>query len=365
MDKKASRCRVLTRLFRCDSHISFLLAFASATILGNYTRVALNELSSYEPSYIAQGSVLWSNLVACMIMGMLQDLKKGGWFEPDELANTFVVLTTGYCGALSSYSTMMLEIFLHSTSLMPSDTAKGIKLPNRAYGIMEFLSVLLVQLLVSMGSYIFGRSFAKNVLLSLGPDMGLPEEKNELIPEPSVTGVESLWTYKLVKTVHLLLSLAALPLIALIIVLGCVYDNHSRSFWTLPELLAIPAGFLRYYLAVWFNRSLEFFPLGTFFANQLAVITLAAFTMCLRGRSSGYSYAPIAKTVTQCQILTALSTGFSGTLSTISTFINEGYHLPLGRALIYYGASISLSYCILVIMLGSLAWTRGLTSSTC
>ncbi|QLL33672.1 hypothetical protein HG536_0E05830 [Torulaspora globosa] len=365
MDKKSPSCRFLGHLFRCDSHVSFSLAFASATILGNYTRVALNELSSYEPSYIAPGSVLWSNLVACMIMGMLQDLKKGGWFEPDELAKTFVVLTTGYCGALSSYSTMMLEMFLHSTSLMPSDTAQGMKLPNRAYGIMEFLSVLLVQLLVSMGSYIFGRSFAKNILLSLGPDMDLPEEKNELVPEPSVTGVENLWTYKLVKTFHLMLSIAALPLTALIIVLGCVYDNNSRSLWTLPELLAIPAGFLRYYLALWFNQSLEFFPVGTFLANQLAVITLAVFTMCLRGRSSEHSYAPIANTLTQCHILTALSTGFSGTLSTVSTFINEGYHLPLVKALIYYGTSISLSYCILVIMLGSLAWTRGLTLPTC
>lgn len=352
-------------VFGCGSRTSFLLAFTSASILGTYTRVGLNELSSYEPSYVAPGSVLWSNLVACMIMGMLQDLKKGGWFEPDELSNTFVVLTTGYCGALSSYATMMLEMFLHSTSLMPSDISNGIKLPNRAYGIMEFLSVLLVQLIVSMGSYVFGRSFAKHLILPLGPQMDLPEEKNELVPEPSVSEIKVLWTYKAVKTFHLVLSISAVPLIALIVVLSGVYNNKSRSLWTLPELLCIPGGLLRYYLAVWFNPSLEFFPLGTFYANQFAVITLAAFTMCLRGRSNADLSMPIAKTITQCHVLSALSTGFSGTLSTISTFINEGYHLPLSKALIYYGLSIGGSYCLLVVMLGSIAWTRGLTNSLC
>lgn len=365
MPKGFSLNWVFHQVFDCGTRVSFLLAFTSATILGNYTRVGLNELSSYEPSYVASGSVLWSNLVACMIMGMLQDLKKGGWFEPEELSNTFVVFTTGYCGALSSYATMMLEIFLHSTSLMPSDIANGIKLPNRAYGIMEFLSVLLVQLIVSMGSYVFGRSFAKHIILPLGPQMDLPEEKNELVPEPSVSGFKLLWTYRLVKTLHLVFSIAAIPLIALIIVLSCVYDNKSRSLWTLPELLCIPGGFLRYYLAVWFNSSLEFFPLGTFYANQFAVITLAVFTMCLRGRSNSDPSMPIAKTITQCHVLSALSTGFSGTLSTISTFINEGYHLPLSKALTYYGLSIIGSYCFFVVMLGSLAWTRGLTNSAC
>lgn len=363
--KARSPLRLLWDIFRCESNVSFLLAFASASILGNYTRVALGELSSYEPSYVAPGSILWSNLVSCMIMGMLQDLKKGGWFEPEALSKTFVVFTTGYCGALSSYATMMLEIFQHSTSLMPSNISRGVKLPNRAYGIMEFLSVLLVQLIVSMGSYVFGRSFAKNIILPLGPDMDLPEEKNELVPEPSVPGINVLWTYRLVKTLHLTLSIAAIPLIALIIVLGCVYNNNSRSLWTLPELFCIPAGFLRYYLAVWFNPKLEFFPLGTFYANEFAVVTIAAFTMCLRGKSGEDASHPIAKTLTQCHVLSALSTGFSGTLSTISTFINEGYHLPLGRALIYYGISISMSYCILVVMLGSMAWTRGLTVPTC
>lgn len=357
--------RWLRQTFRCDSHVSFSLAFASATILGTYTRVGLNELSSYEPSYVASGSILWCNLVASMIMGMLQDLKKGGWFEPEELANTFVVFATGYCGAFSSYSSMMMEIFLHSTSLTSSDISKGKRLPNRAYGILEFLSVLLVQLLVSMGSYIFGRSFAKNILLPLGPDMNLPEEKNELVPEPSIPGIKVLWTYRLVKVIHLTLAIAAIPLVVLIIVLGCVYGNNSRSLWTLPELFAIPAGFLRYYLAKWFNPRLKYFPLGTFFANEFAVITLAAFCMCLRGKSSGVSLYPIVRTANQCRVLSALSTGFSGALSTISTFINEGYHLPLSRALIYYVLSISLSYCILVIMLGSLAWSRGLTAPLC
>ncbi|QLG71852.1 hypothetical protein HG535_0C02010 [Zygotorulaspora mrakii] len=347
------------------SQAFFFLSFTTATILGNYTRVGLSKLSNYGTSYVAPGSILWSNLVACILMGMLQVLKKGGWFELEQISEMFVVLTTGYCGALSSYSSMILEMFLHSANLTPINVSNDIKLPNRAYGIMEFLSVLLVQLFVSVGSYIFGRSFAKTFILPLGYRMDMPEMMSELQREPPVPQLKIAWTYKTVRAVQWIFALLAIPLIALIIVLTCVYSNYSRSSWTLAQLFAIPAGFLRFFLAKLFNSKLKRFPLGTFIANVSAVATLAVFTMCLRGRSHSGSSTPIAGTVTQCQALSALSSGFSATLSTVSTFINEGYNLPLFDALVYYAVSISASYCVMVVMLGSLAWTRGLTSAAC
>ncbi|CAI6827354.1 BPK_HP2_G0050660.mRNA.1.CDS.1 [Saccharomyces cerevisiae] len=67
-----------------------------------------------------------------------------------------------------SFSSMLLEMFEHSTNLTNGNIANHTKLPNRAYGIMEFLSVLLVHLMVSMGSLIFGRQLGKEVIVAYG-----------------------------------------------------------------------------------------------------------------------------------------------------------------------------------------------------
>lgn len=355
------------------SQASFHLSLITAIILGNYARGGISALSTYEPSYVSGGSVLWSNLSSCMFMGALQVLKQAKWFEDERIKSLFVVLTTGFCGAFSSYSSMMLEIFLHSTSLETSNIADGTKLPNRAYGIMEFLSVLLTQLFVSMGAYLFGRSAASSIIVPFSSQVKSMQkgdevesiedeakEKNEdweLVPEP--------WVIKTLVLIHWTFSLLAIPLIALIIVLTCVYGNYSRGIWTLPQLFGIFGGYLRFELANWFNYQSNVFPFGTFFANELAVILIAVFQVVYRGRRGYGESLPIAYTLNQCHITTALISGFCGSLSTISTFINEGYKLRFVDMLVYYGTSISLSYCFIVIILGSYAWTRGLTEPLC
>ncbi|CAI4826779.1 BAM_G0052430.mRNA.1.CDS.1 [Saccharomyces cerevisiae] len=58
-------------------------------------------------------------------------------------------------------------MFEHSTNLTNGNIANH-KLPNRAYGIMGVLSVLLVHLMVSMGSLIFGRQLGKEVIVAYG-----------------------------------------------------------------------------------------------------------------------------------------------------------------------------------------------------
>ncbi|CAI4903702.1 BPG_G0053420.mRNA.1.CDS.1 [Saccharomyces cerevisiae] len=96
----------------------------------------------------------------------MQSLNAYTWMKDHQVL--FLGVTTGYCGALSSFSSMLLEMFEHSTNLTNGNIANHTKLPNRAYGIMEFLSVLLVHLMVSMGSLIFGRQLGKEVIVAYG-----------------------------------------------------------------------------------------------------------------------------------------------------------------------------------------------------
>ena len=104
---------------------------------------------------------------------------------------------------------------------------------------------------------------------------------------------------------------------------------------------------------------------GTFFANTFATLLIGIFTMVQRGKKRSFIDVPIVNNLNSCHIVSALISGFCGTLSTISTFINEGYKLPFIHMFVYYIISIALSYCLLVITLGSYAWKRGLTLAAC
>ncbi|CAI7482172.1 CPS_collapsed_G0055330.mRNA.1.CDS.1 [Saccharomyces cerevisiae] len=182
-------------------------------------------------------------------------------------------------------------MFEHSTNLTNGNIANHKKLPNRAYGIMEFLSVLLVHLMVSMGSLIFGRQLGKEVIVAYGSS-----SFSKPYTPPSDTVKENAGDFKF-KTpapffkkffdiVDKLAYALAFPLIILFVVLCAYYENYSRGKWTLPCLFGIFAGFLRYWLAEMFNKTNKKFPLGTFLANVFATLLIGIFTMVQRGKNT-------------------------------------------------------------------------------
>lgn len=352
------------------SQIIFHLTYVSATILGNYAREGTTALATYKPSYVESGSSLWSNLTACIVMGMLQELNIAKWFAPDDLKSLFTALSTGFCGAYSSYSTLMLEIFQQSASLSPSHIKEHTKLPNRAFGMKEFLAVFFTQLFTSMGAYLFGRGLAKSIIVPLTSDKKVaPDEQNkeqdkltstdntELVPKP--------WVHTMVRICQWLLALLAIPIAVTILVLTLVYGNYSRGKWTLFSLFGIFGGYLRYYLSNWCNGWVAAFPMGTFIANEFAVILIACFQIVLRGRKNYHEQLPVAHSINSCHVTSSLISGFCGSLSTISTFINEGYKLGFNNMIIYYFVSVFVSYSLLVVIMGSYSWTRGLTIPVC
>ncbi|CCD22748.1 uncharacterized protein NDAI_0A05930 [Naumovozyma dairenensis CBS 421] len=345
-----------------------ILSFITFTILGNYARAGVTALATYQPSYVSSGSVLWSNLTGCIIMGILQELTVApGWF-PLELQPLFVALTTGFCGSFTSYSSMMLELFKHSTNTAMESSSSHWK--NHAYSMLEFMSVLFVQLLVSMASLIFGRKLATDVIIRYGSvetERPSTDEDKEMDPEaeminateprPSVKTI-LLWT-------DILSYLLAVPLLILIIVLASYYGNYSRAKWTLPPLFGIFGSFLRFWLANQYNGKSIHFPWGTFIGNVFSTLLIAILTMVQRGKLHANAIIPIVHGKNACLIVSALINGFCGSLSTISTFINEGYKLSFEDTMIYYFISIFVSYCCIVITLGSYAWSKGLVSPVC
>ncbi|CCH62233.1 hypothetical protein TBLA_0G02960 [Henningerozyma blattae CBS 6284] len=326
--------------------------FVTWAIIGNYTRLGISRLAEYSPSYIASGTVIWSNIVACIIMGILQELKTAKWF--DDFPELFLALTTGFCGCLSSYSSFILELFEYSTDLTSSDIKGHKHWPNRAYGIMEFLSVLTLELLVSMGSLIFGRKLVTDLFYH-------PDYLKNFFDHGN-------WRNTFLRYMNFLSAVLCLPIIGMLIVLVLCYNTYARGKWTLPPFFGIVGAILRMKLSDWFNARIAQFPIGTFIANELAVIVICVLTLIQKGKrhsGSALHMKPIAHTLKQCRVVTAIISGFCGSLSTISTFINEGYKLPLPDTLLYYTTSIFISYVLAVLLLGIFSWTRGLTDPVC
>lgn len=367
--------RVIQQLPQLDGSMCFHLSFVTCSMLGNYARLGIMKLSNYTYSYISPGSLMWPNFTASLIMGILQVLNSpdNSWFI--EYPNLFTSLTTGFCGSFSSYSTMMIESFLFAASLNETNIESGVRLPNRAYGIMEFLSVIFSNLFISMGGYIFGRFLASDILIYYLDDKNNNvgnNTNNENYDKIETMDNDTIMKFtlkhkrilKFIRFINYLFVLLAIPLIILIVVLAAVYDNYSRSGWTLSALFVIFGSFLRFYLSNWFNSRWENFPLGTLLANQFAVTVFAFLLIVQRGKNYNGT-GPIVNSKNGCRIVCSLMTGFCGGLSTVSTFINEAYKLPFRKMLFYYTTSITISIIICIITIGSFAWSRGFTQPLC
>ena len=345
------------------------LCMMTGTVMGNVARIGLETLSDYELAFIQPTTVLWANFCACLVMGFFQAMKAEPGFL-DEHGALFTAIGTGFCGAFSSFSTMMGSIFEHSTSLTEFEIKHHRKLPNRAYGIMEFLSVTLVHLCMSMSALLFGRKLGSEVVVKYysvehtetvndGNDDESKEGHTIIRRKPS-QGFRSL-----LIAVDYTMTALGIPLAILLIVLAAYYNNYSRAKWTLPSLFGYYGVYLRYMLGNYFNKVIPNFPLGTFIANIFASLVDACLTLVTRGRKSHGSPLPVVNTAYKCRIVYGLTEGFCGSLSTISSFINEGYNLPFFSMLIYFGTSIAVAYILFVITLGSYAWTRGLVDPLC
>ncbi|KAH3900633.1 uncharacterized protein SCODWIG_02711 [Saccharomycodes ludwigii] len=305
------RSSIHTKTSFVVEEVKFHLSLLTFVILAYHTRYWIGKLSaSYSPSYVSSGTILWSNIPACFLMGICQIIHIGELHIP---------VTIGYCGTLSSYSAIINELFDHSTSTT--------YYPNRAYGIMEFLSVIVVELTSSMGSLLIGTRFAEEYLTS-----------------------KKMVSF-LNKYVYPITYIFGIPITIVMIVLSGVYSNFSREF-LVGSLFSIFGVYLRFYLSK-INPKFTI-PWGTFIANQVASLIVAVLDLVLTSRKN------IVQSKNGRRVLKGLSSGFCSGLSTMSTFMAEGRKIKLKFVLIYYFITIFTSYSIFIIILGSYKWTVGL-----
>ncbi|ODQ66371.1 hypothetical protein NADFUDRAFT_22690 [Nadsonia fulvescens var. elongata DSM 6958] len=365
---------------RAHAHITLPILFILSSICGSLARTSLTRLTSYKGS--PNGGVVWANFTGCFIMGLMNstDLQlfaniisshrtiatPNKYFDSKGAIPLFIAITTGFCGSLTSFSSFISAIFLSSANLNPVDVgALGQpninNPPNPAYGIMTGLSVLLTQLLIGLAGFSGGEQLSTLIY----------GDKSDLNPGRISTFLRfSPNGYYITER---FLSVVSICLYIVMIVLSATVPK-SR-FWTLQSVFAPLGTFSRFYFSKKFNNRYTKYPfMGTFLANILATILLSVLLLLQRGKSSNAAISPsLVQHVVSCQVLDALINGFCGCFSTISTFFLEIHKLfrkqtrkSLVAGYCYGLGTIILGYVLMVIILGSFAWSRnGLNRPSC
>ncbi|CAI5760366.1 unnamed protein product [Candida verbasci] len=331
-------------ILRTEKYLPLILNIIHGSIWGVLARKGLIVLTTYDGAYLS--GVIWANFTACVVMGLFIE-SESLWLKlihDDRYPNKGAIpiyagVTTGFCGTCSSFSSVIIEAFNKSANTAERKGGfQPFNYPNSAYGIMEFLAVILAQFGLSIMAFHMGKHLATLI------DQFIPSFDRKF--------------YKIIETISILLGGSIF--IVIIVLIGV--ESTWRS-WTFSMFFAPFAALLRFYLSKYLNNKIANFPFGTFTANILGTLLLSIFTLLDRGYSS--NGGRIINTTISCQVLSGLDDGFCGALTTVSTFVAELFGLKTLYSYRYGITSIMISYAVTILILGSFAWTHGLTNSLC
>ncbi|KAJ5227322.1 uncharacterized protein N7469_007328 [Penicillium citrinum] len=349
--------------------LSYLVFFA---IFGTLARLGLQALTFYTGAPVVTG-VVWANVGGSLIMGFLSEdrnLFREEWGKiqannsnnPDQTEQSkshqavkktiplYIGLTTGFCGCFTSFSSFIRDVFLALANALPDPSlpaGSSIASRNGGYSFMALVAVILLTVSLSLSALIFGAHLA----LALA---------------------------QYTPTVPFTLTRRVLDRIIVVLGWGCwlgaVFlaiwppDRHDGpDTWRGRAVFACvfaPVGcFVRYYLSMYLNSRIPAFPLGTFTTNVFGTIIEG---VCYDLQHVNGLGAVVPAALTGCQVLQGVMDGFCGSATTISTWVAELNGLSKRRHAYVYGlASVVVSLCFLIVIMGSLLWTRGFADAVC
>lgn len=317
------------------------------SVPGNLARISLQKLTNYNNSYInySGGTVVWVNFAACFVMAWCNNSVE---FWALVLRNTekknmkqlalHTGITAGFCGTFSTLSSSIVEIFFKTIDIVQME------LPNNGYKVSEFFAVALV----TFGMPFFGHSLGKQFALLC-----------DTIIVPKV----SKWvTYKTIRVLELFFACLGIAAMIANLVLTCTLSVNYwyKESYSFCILVGAFGSLLRFKLSQFNGRGFRsWFPTGTLMANILGSSFIAILQLLIHGLQ-GDGHRLISNTVHQF-VLNGFSTGFCGSLTTMSSFVNELYNLdyPLYQH-IYFWCTFMPCFLIVLLIDGSYDWTRGL-----
>lgn len=368
-------CRLETQLYT----VSYLILFS---ILGTLARLGLQALTTYPGTPVIFPSI-WPNFVGSLVMGFLSEERiffrdeqdaplpspspqdrgsdeenhntaaaKQAWAARKKTIPLYIGLTTGFCGSLTSFSAFIRDTFLALSNNLPAGSPSAPR--NGGYSLLATLAVPALTVSLSLAALFFGAHLA----LALA---------RFAVPSPSRSR-----SNKTRYLLFLLLDRATVPLACacwLAAALLSVFPPPGHAAWrgqaTLAAALAPPGCLLRFVAAVRLNGRVVGFPVGTFAVNVagtavLAVAWALAHVKGVVGGNGGGEGAVVA-----CQVLSGVQDGFSGCLTTVSTWVAELAVLRRRHAYVYGGMSVLAGLAVMVAVAGGARWSGRFDAAVC
>lgn len=389
-EKKGARGPEASRFATQLYTISYLVLFS---FFGTLARLGLQAITFYPGAPISFG-VLWANFGGSLFMGFLsedrmlfkeewgtptydQQLKKARQRAIDEEGGSgsdhvidlqaakkahaatkktiplYIGLATGFCGCFTSFSSFIRDIYLALANELPTPlnhpedyspvlaSSTSTVSRNGGYSFMALLAVMITTIALCIS----GLHVGAHIAIAL---------------EPYTPSLPFAFCRKLLDRLAVVLAWGCW--------LGAIFlaifppDRHDggREIWRGRAVFALvfaPLGCLgRFYASIYLNSKIASFPLGTFVVNIFGTVIL--------GMSYDLQHVPLGGQV-GCQVLQGIEDGFCGCLTTISTWVSELSTLKRRHAYRYGMASVVVAMCFLIIIMGSMQWTRGFSELKC
>lgn len=369
MSEKSTKRVHLQQRLTVQLFIHSWLAFFS--ILGTLARLGVQWLTLYKNAPITT-NVLWANFGGSLVLGFLQedralfakergrvlvspsrsDLEydEGSQRKHQEARETeaaakkgiplYIGLAVGFCGSFTSYSSFMRDMFLGLSNDL-AGLGQRVAPRNAGWSVASVLGVMITEIAVSMSGLALGAHIAVALL-------------------PLLLRVPKMNSARVVNPLGVFLGICSW--------LGAIFLAvwPSHNVWRGEVVFALVFGpfgaILRYWLSIKLNRKTRSFPLGTFLANMLGTAILAiSYDLQHVHLGSGI----VGGNVLGCEILAGISDGFCGCLTTVSTWVAELRSLRKHHAYVYGFVSVGIGFSLMVVIVGTVRWTLGLSMPIC
>lgn len=369
--------------------ISYLVLFS---FFGTLARLGLQAITFYAGAPVTF-SVLWANLGGSLLMGFLSEdrmlfkeewggstydqmvekarrqARNEGGTRSEEVVDLqaakkahmatkktiplYIGLATGFCGCFTSFSSFIRDVFLALSNDLPTplshpedyspvraSTTSTVS-RNGGYSFMALLAVIITTVAVCISGLRVGAHIA-------------------IASEPYIPSIPFALTRKVLDRTAVVLAWGCWIGAILLAALPPDRNDPGPETWRGRALFALvfaPLGCLgRFYASIYLNGRIASFPLGTFIVN---IIGTAILGMCF-----DLQHVPVGGVV-GCQVLQGIQDGFCGCLTTVSTWVAELSSLRRRNAYRYGAASVVVALCCLVVIMGSMQWTRGFGNMMC
>jgi len=367
--------------------VSHLMFFA---IMGTLARLGIQWLTFYPGAPIVT-PVIWANFAGSFSLGFLAEEKRlfsDTWApststrsekraskrsdgssgpaqvtaaERMKIKKTIPLyngLATGFCGSFTSFSSFQRDVFLALSNALPTPvnhryasstqvTNSSTVSRNGGYSFMALLGIIIATIALSLGGMIIGTHVA-------------------LFIERCTPRLSSRLLSRILDPLMLVLGWGCwLGAIFLAIWPPDRFDGNEQWRGTvLFALVFAPLGcLLRFYASLKLNPLVPSFPLGTFAVNMLGT---AVEGMCYDIQHVGVGImGMVGGGRVGCQVLQGVQDGFCGCLTTVSTWVAEINGLKRRNGYVYAFVSVVGGLCLMVVIMGSVRWTVGFSSSVC